>query len=170
LIERRAIDVLKAADLGATLVEWRCRLQTPPDKDFVTLQGNFYFGLGMRFLPSMDHDGRFFNSDNAPGEPLQGARKLTTAKWCAYTAKADGKPVTVAIFDNPANLRPAKVYSMSDPFAYFSATLNTWKKPIRLTRDQPIDLCYGIALWDGEPDSPKIEALYQRWLKLCNKP
>jgi len=170
LLERRAIDVLQSAHQDATLVRWCCCLQTPPGKDSAIVTGHHYYGLGMRFLVSMDKDGRFFNADDLPGENINGQR-LTPVKWCAYTAKADGKPVTVALFDHPSNLRyPAKMFSMTAPFAYLSATLNAWKEPITLKAGQPLNLCYGVALWDGEVDKATVEKMYQRWLSLTTPP
>jgi hypothetical protein len=125
MVERRSVDVLRAADFGATLVEWRCRLQPPPGKDSIMLTGHHYHGLGMRFLPSMDQGGRFFNADDKIGEVVRGDERLTPTKWCAFTAKADDKPVTVAIFDHPGNPRyPARMFTMAKPFAYLSATRN----------------------------------------------
>lgn len=167
LLERRAINVLQADDLGATLVEWRCILQTPPGKNAVTLTGYHYSGLGMRLVESMDHGGRFFNADGKTGQTVRGDERLTPTKWCAFTGKADGKPVTVALFDHPANLRhPATMFTMGKPFAYLSATMNEWKSPVVVKASEPLDLCYGVALWDGEADQPTVEALYRRWLKL----
>ncbi len=167
LVERRAIDVLRGADLGATLVQWQCSLQTPSGKDAMVLGGSHYFGLGMRFLTSMDHGGHFFNADDKRGEVVHGDEQLTPTKWCAYTAKADGRPVTVALFDHPGNLRhPAKMFTMNTPFAYLSATMNAWKEPITVKAGHPLNLCYGVALWDGAVDKATVEKLYQRWLKL----
>ncbi|MBU4273078.1 MAG: PmoA family protein [Planctomycetes bacterium] len=166
LIERREIAVLKADELGATLVEWRSSLQTPPGKETMTLTGHHYFGLGLRFVESMDRDGRFFNSAERPGEVVKGDKQLPPVAWCAFTAKADGKPVTVALFDHPSNPRhPARMFTMSTPFAYLSATLNLWKEPLAVKAGRPLDLRYGIALWDGEADKATVEKLYQRWLR-----
>jgi hypothetical protein len=167
LVERRTIDLLRADDLGATLVGWRCRLQTPPGKQSITITGSHYFGLGIRFVESMDKGGRFFNANDKPGEIVRGDERLAAVKWCAYTAKADGKPVTAAIFDHPGNVRhPAKMFTMSKPFAYLSATLNVWKEPLAVKAGKPLELSYGVALWDGEVDKATVEKLYQRWLKL----
>ena len=108
----------QVGDLGATLVDWRCRLQTPPGKHSMVLGGDHFFGLGIRFLAAMDEGGRF-STPHQRGEMCAGDERLTPAKWCAYTAKADSTPVTVAIFDHPDNLRhPAKMFTMSKPFAY----------------------------------------------------
>ena len=166
-VERRTIAVLKAPDLDATLLDWRSRLQPPPGKDSMTLTGHHYFGLGMRFIQSMDEGGRFFNADDKIGEIVRGDERLTPTKWCAFTAKADGKPVTVAIFDHPQNPRyPAKMFTMAKPFAYLSATRNEWKEPLTVKADKPLELSYGVAVWDGEVDKAAVEKLYQRWLQL----
>jgi hypothetical protein len=173
LVESREVCELRDGGLdalptlGATLIEWRSSLQTPPGKRTVVLTGSHYFGLGIRFVQSMDADGRFFNADDKQGEIVRGDERLTPVKWCAYTAKADGKPVTVAIFDHPENLRyPAKMFTMSTPFAYLSATRNEWKEPITIKTGKPLDLRYGVAVWDGAVDKKTVEQLYQRWLKL----
>jgi hypothetical protein len=167
LVERRTIAAMKTPGNKATLVEWRSRLQTPPGKDAAVLSGGHYFGLGMRFVESMDSGGRFFNADDKLGEIVRGDERLTPVKWCALTAKANGKPVTVAMFDHPKNLRhPAKMFTMSTPFAYLSATCNVWKEPITIKAGKPLDLRYGVAVWDGAVDKKTVEKLYQRWLKI----
>ena len=157
LRERRTVKVHRDADLPATLLTWRSRLQS---KDDVTLTGHHYFGLGMRFAASMDKIGKFINSANATGDVVRGEERLTVAKWCAYT---DGK-TTTALFDHPDNARhPSRMFTMAAPFAYLSATLNLWKEPFTLK--EPLDLRYGVAVWDGETLAKEIEQLYSRWLK-----
>lgn len=167
MVERRSIDVLRAADFDATLIEWRCSFRPPAGKESMTLKGNHYHGLGMRFVASADSGGRFFNADDMLGEIVRGDERLTPTKWCAFTGNADGKPVTVALFDHPQNPRyPAKMFTMAKPFAYLSATRNEWKEPLVVMADKPLKLAYGVAVWDGEIDKPTVERLYQSWLKL----
>ena len=167
LIERRSVRVLSAADLDATLLEWRCCLHTPPGRNTIELSGHPYYGLGMRFLPSMNDGGRFFNANGKPGVVIGGDQRLTVTKWCAYAARANQKPVTVAVFDDPANLaRPATMFTMTQSFAYLSATVDGWKRPVTLTADRPLELRYGVALWDGEVDGATVERLYAKWLGL----
>jgi hypothetical protein len=142
-------------------------LQTPPGKESCVITGAHYFGLGMRFLTSMDRGGRFFNADDKLGTVVVDESRLTPVKWCAYTAKAEGRPVTVAIFDAPTNFRhPATMFTLQTHFAYLAATMNEWKQPITVKAGQPLSLCYGVALWDGEVDKATVERLYERWLKL----
>ena len=163
--ERRTIEVRSNATLGASLVTWRTQLEPAPGKDSVTLSGSHYFGLGVRFVESMDKVGRFFNADALEGELVRNQERLFKSRWCAYTAPAEGKPVTVAVFDHPNNPRhPAGIFTMATPFAYLSATLNLWKEPLPLSAGARLDLRYGVALWDGEVDAGEVERVYQHWV------
>lgn len=173
LQERRTIRVLAPPEKAAanvTLLTWRTRLSLPPGVTAGTLSGNHYFGLGMRFVPAMDKQGTFINAKNLAGEVFRGGERLTPAQWCAYTATVDGKPVTVAMFDHPANIRqPATWFTMQDPFAYLSATMQLHKEPLTLRADGPLELRYGIALWDGAVSAERIDETFKLWLTLETK-
>ena len=156
---------------NVTLLTWRCRLETPPGTDAVSLFGHSYYGLGMRFLASMDTNAVFQNSSGQPGEIERGDLRLMPAAWVSATGPAaDGRFVTIAIFDHPDNLRyPARKFTMARPFAYVSTTLN-WKEPVQLKAGAPLDLCYGVAVWDGKMDADQIEQAFQSWLKSVKAP
>jgi hypothetical protein len=114
----------------------------------------------------MDREGRHFNADGAEGQPVRGQERLVRSRWCAYTAKAEGKPVTVALFDHPENPRhPATMFTMTGPFAYLSATLNLSKEPLTVQADNPLTLRYGAAVWDGEIDAAAVQRVYQVFLR-----
>jgi hypothetical protein len=151
----------------ATLVGGQFVLQTPPGKDSVTLSGSPYFGLGMRFVQSMDKGGTFLNADGKTGvKETNDARSA----WCAYLASADGKPVTVAMFDLPQNPRhPATWFTMDQGFAYMSATLNLSKEPLKVEAGKPLVLRYAVAVWDGKVEKAAIDQLYQRIVKLAGR-
>ncbi|MFZ2641551.1 MAG: DUF6807 family protein [Verrucomicrobiia bacterium] len=167
LCEQRRIFLHEPQDDGATLLTWRSRLSTGSNRETVTLTGHHYFGLGARFLQVMDKVGEFINATGQPGETVRGDERLVAAKWCAYSAPADGKPVTIAMFDDPKNPRhPSRMFTMGKPFAYLSATLNLWKEPMELKCGAELDLCYGVAVCDGKLGAADIEKLYQRWLVL----
>jgi hypothetical protein len=165
LTEKRTIGVVVAnAPDPATLVSWTSELSPATGPAPIKLSGDHFYGLGMRFLASMDTGGRFFNSSGQPGDVVRGSERLVSARWCAYTAKADGRPVTVAIFDHPANPRhPNKIFTMTSPFAYLSATLNLWKEPLTLKSGAKLKLSYAVALWDGESSPKQVESLYRQW-------
>ncbi len=164
--EMRQVESFISPKLDATLISWRTTLEPAADKKSVTLSGDHYFGLGMRFVTSMDEAGEFLYADNKKGEVVRGSEKLTPARWCAYQSKAEGKPVTVAMFDSPENPRhPNKFFTMR-PFAYLAATLNLWKEPMTLKTGEPLKLSYGVAVWDGHVDAAEIEKTYQQWVSL----
>lgn len=162
LAERRTVEVCRIGDPIATLLTWRSRLGRPEGKEEVTLTGSHYFGLGMRFVRSMDVHGQFRNADGKPGIVFRGEERLVDSSWCAYTAKAGDGMVTVAMFGHPDNPRPTTWFTMATPFAYMSATMRVHEKP--LVMRGPMTLRYGVALWDGSIKTADIEAMYQRWI------
>lgn len=167
MVEERTITVYDPQPLKASLLTWQSNLAPATDRAEITLGGSHYFGLGMRFLASMDQVGTFFNSQQAPGEVVRGEERLVRATWCAFHGPAAEGPVTVAVFDHPGNPRhPATHFLMRAPFAYLSATLNLWEEPLQVPAGSPLRLCYGVAIWDGEVAGDQVEALYQRWIDL----
>jgi len=168
LAEKRTLHSLSGKDLDASVLIWKSRFTTPP-AEAVELTGRHYFGLGMRFVESMDRVGRFFNADDKQEKTVRGSERLVPARWIAYTAPAGGKQVTVALFDHPANPRfPAGKFTMTDPFAYLSATLDLKKKPLPLAADASLDLRYAVALWERDVSADEVEKLYRRWVLLLS--
>ena len=162
LVEDRSIR-LKASE-EVTLVTWTSRLQPPAGVASVELTGSHYYGLGARFVTSMDAGATFLFPEKADGAAVRGTEKLTPARWCAVTGLAGDKPVTFAIFDAPSNPRhPAQMFTMTAPFAYLSATMNLWKQPMVLKAGETLPLTYGVALWEGRRDAGEIERAWQDW-------
>jgi hypothetical protein len=167
LVERRTITIWQIRRPKATVLSWESRLSVPEGKDSVVLGGSHYHGLGLRFIRSMDGTGEFRNWDNDPGVIFRGEERLSRSTWCAYTAQADGKTVTVAMFDHVDNPRsPATWFTMAKPFAYMSATLRLHEQPLKVLRNEPLRLRYGVALWDGRPDTEEINTVYREWIGL----
>ncbi len=152
---------------GASLMSWQFSLGPAEGQESIQLWGRHHFGLGMRFVESMDEGSEFVTAGNAEGVAVRGAEKLTRANWCALYGKAGDKPVTVAMFDAPANPRhPATWFTMNVPFAYLAATLNLHEQPLRVARSEPLTARYGIAIWDGKIGKSEIELAYQKWVEL----
>ncbi len=165
LSERRTVIAGRAGQPAATLLRWKSELAVPGDKGSVVLSGSHYHGLGMRFIRSMDNDGEFRNPDNDPGVIFRGEERLLRSRWCAYTAKADGRLVTVAMFDHPHNPRhPATWFTMAEPFAYMSATMRLHEEPLEIMRGDTLVLHYAVVLWDERPETPQIDDLYSLWV------
>ncbi len=170
LYEDRTITVGHMGKPKATVLTWLSHLWGPKDAESVVLSGSHYHGLGLRFVRSMDGAGEFRNADNDPGVIFRGEERLTRSKWCAYTAQADGKTVTVAMFDHPENPRhPATWFTMAKPFAYLSATWRLHEEPLKLLRDGHLEFFYGVALWDGRPETEQIDNLYVQWVGMVGR-
>jgi len=164
LKEKRTVEICQAADMNANLLNWKSEFELPEGAESATLTGAHYHGLGMRFLTSMDTGGRFINADNKTGDVFRGEERLLRSTWCAYSANADGKSVTVAMFDHPQNPRhPATWFTMTAPFAYLSATMNLHVEPLKVISGKPLVLRYAVVLWDGKVESDQINKLYQSW-------
>ncbi len=159
--------------INVTLLTWRSILSVPGNKA-VKLGGSDFSGLGTRFAVSMDGPGRFFNSTGhesstlgSDGQAIDNKR-VTQSKWCAYTATADNKLVTIAMFHHPKNPQPPYFCHLhiKGGFAFLTGALNVDKKPIAVRPGAPLDLRFGIALWDGAVDKDRVEAVYQKWVEL----
>jgi hypothetical protein len=165
LKESRTIEICQLDEFKATLLNWQSTLAVPSGKESVTLSGSHYFGLGMRFLESMDAGGKFLNAAGKAGEVVRGDERLVRARWCSYTAEANGKPVTVTMFGHPDNLRhPTQWFTMTKPFAYLSATLNLHREPLKVTSDKPLVLRYAVVVWDNRVENKQIENVYNWWV------
>lgn len=182
LHETRAIRVLADPAGKASLVSWTAEFRelradgrtAGAGCPAVTFGGERYYGLGMRFLTSMDKTGQFFNADDAKG--VEGTNDKRS-RWCAYTAQADGKAVTAAMFDHPTNARhPANWFTMLEPFSYLCATLGLQHEKLALGRAasrpadrqvnvSPFRLSYGVAVWDGEQQRDEIDRVFKLWVK-----
>ena len=145
LKEQRETTLLGGKADSPTFLEWKSLLWN--ENKNVRLEGTHYHGLGMRFLESMDNEGRFLNSARTEGEIIRGDERNLCAAWCAYQAKAETKPVTVALFSHPDSFRhPSTFFTMGDAsprFAYLSATLGLYQNKEVLKRGRTS----ATALW-----------------------
>jgi hypothetical protein len=170
LYEDRMIAVGQMGTPKATVLTWASCLWGPKEAESVVLSGSHYHGLGLRFVRSMDATGEFRNPNNDPGIVFRGEERLVRSRWCAYTAQVNGKTVTVAMFDHPENPRhPATWFTMAKPFAYLSATWRLHEEPLKLPRDGDIEFYYGVALWDGRPETAQIDNLYMQWVGMVQR-
>ncbi len=170
LSEIRSIRGRHVASLNTNLYTWQSTFIGSDLKSSVELSGAHYNGLGMRFVRSMDKNGRFFTAENKSGEIFRGEERLIPDRWCAYASEVDGKKVTIAMFSSPENPRsPATWFTMKEPFAYMAATLRLHEEPLSLREGEMLTLKYGVALWDGIVDPEQIEKVYQFWLKNSKK-
>jgi len=169
LNEKRDIKSYHVPKCEASLTTWTSVCSVLAGQTSMHVAGQHYYGLGMRFVQSMDNNGEFVYAGGEPGPIFRGDERLTESPWCAYRSAVEGKPVTVAMFDDPGNPRPATWFTMKEHFAYLSATMRLHETPLEVTADKPMTLRYGVALWDGHRSNSEIETLYQLWLRQIKK-
>jgi hypothetical protein len=146
------------------LLTWWSRLSVPEGRERVSLWGRPYFGLGLRLAAPFDGRARFVHPQGSEGVTVRGDERLTAGRWCACTAEVAGRTVTVAMYDHPDNPRhPARFFTMAEPFAYLSATLDLAERPLELARDESLDLCWGVAVWEQPVTPERIEDHYRTW-------
>lgn len=167
--EKRGIKSYRVPKCEAALTTWTSVCSVPAGQTSMHVAGQHYYGLGMRFVQSMDNNGEFVYAGGEPGPIFRGDERLTEGAWCAYRSAVEGKPVTVAMFDDPGNPRPATWFTMKEHFAYLSATMRLHETPLEVSADKPMTLRYGVALWDGHRSNSEIETLYQLWLRQIKK-
>jgi len=162
LQETRRLAVCVGEELGVTLIDWRSVLTVPQGRDGVALSGPNYVGLGVRFASSMDRVGLFRNANGQSGvRGTDGAE----ARWTAYSGPLGrGGVTTVAVFGDAKT--PPLWFTLGEPFAYLAATLGLDRKPLRLPENGRLELRYGLAVWDTNPEPARIQALYDRWQAL----
>lgn len=163
LNEQRQIHLTQTAD--ATWLTWQSTLTVPKTIDKVVLGGSHYYGLGMRFTRLFDSVATFRFPESVVSESVRGTERLTRAPWVASVGQLDENTVTVLMFSHPKNARhPVWWFTMDEPFAYQSATLNLWKQPLTLEHNDALALTFGVALMDGDIPVKKIESLYADWV------
>ena len=163
LKERRSIRIKKDITKKYNSLTWTSTFY--PAAEQVLISGSHYHGLGLRFPESINIIGSFVNADNKPGAIFRGRERLTESRWCAYTVEPEGRPLTIAAFDSPDNPRPATWFTMKEPFAYLSATLNLHLDPIELGKSDTFKLTYAIIVWYQIKTTDQIEEAYATWIQ-----
>lgn len=168
-VELRTIGLMRLRGVKARLITWETQLTPAKGAGDLRLTGHHYYGLGARFIESMDKNGTFLYASKKPGEIVRGDERNTPDDWCAYEAAADGKPVTIAMFGHPDNPRgPATWFTMGDhggAFGYLSATLNLYKEPMPLKQNETLRVRYAVLFYDGHATAKEIKKDYAAWKK-----
>lgn len=153
VIAKEVREISVASVDGANVLNWKSVL-TPAGDKAITINGRYYFGLGMRFAKDMNSTVRFSNSTGAhDGAIVRGDERLKDCQWINATGIVDGAPISVTIEDLPGNTRPMTGYSMGDgwkAFAYMGATMRVHENPILLEPGKSITAAYKIVIKDKE--------------------
>jgi hypothetical protein len=116
--------------------------------------------------------GKLENADGKVGEKECWGQQ---SAWCDYSGPVDGKVVGLAIFDDPNNVPKAcwhaRGYGLmaANPFGRKHAGFPAVKDKddlFKLAKGQHLKLRYGLYVHTGDAKEGKVEAAYQRFVKL----
>jgi hypothetical protein len=164
LVERRRIVITIDEGQNEVAVDWQSEFEVGPAAARVTLTGTAYNGLGMRLPREFDHVARHQNSENLP-YTTDAKWDVTRAKWSAVSGAADGREVSVALFDTPGNKGEARFFTMLNPFAYLSVTQNLEKQPMAYARRQKFRVRYLLTLYSKAKSAEFLNRRCAQWLE-----
>ncbi|HEX4590761.1 MAG TPA: PmoA family protein [Gemmataceae bacterium] len=117
---------------------------------------------------------RITNADGKQGEKACWGH---LSNWCDYSGEIDGKPVGIAVFDDPAN-KPRACWHVRDyglmaanPFGRAKSGFPAMRgrsDVVRLTKGEQLKLRYGIFLHEGDAVAGKVAEAFEQFVKLKN--
>ena len=113
--------------------------------------------------------GSAVNSEGVTGKAIWGKQ----ARWLLYKGTVDGKPMSIAMYDHPENLRHPTTWHARD---YGLVTANPFgmhhflKKEkgagaFKIAKNDQLKLRYRVEFFRGEVSTSDVEASYQRFAK-----
>ncbi len=163
LIEHRILTLTINPEKRETALRWKSEFEVGSKSNVVTLTGQNYHGLGMRFLKELDALAVHLAPQGQPdfsGDQQIGKQILTVGPWEAVAFDLPGKPATIALFGDPANARgEPRFFAMKPPFAYLSATQGLDREPLVYRQGEHFELNYLVVLY---PELKSAAALTER--------
>jgi hypothetical protein len=115
---------------------------------------------------------RIMNADGKQGEKACWGH---LSNWCDYSGEIDGKPVGIAIFDDPVN-KPRACWHVRDyglmaanPFGRAKSGFPAMRgrtDVVRLAKGEHLKLRYGIFLHEGDAAAGKVPKAFEQFVKL----
>ncbi|MGC8885740.1 MAG: DUF6807 family protein [Verrucomicrobiia bacterium] len=164
LIEKRTIKLFVNKKTDEILLEWIGEFAVPLSVPKVILSGTDYHGLGVRFPRAFDKVARHFNQKNLPYQTA-GKHDLIEAQWAAVSAVFENKPLTLCIITDNTVKGRSVFFSMTDPFAYLSATQGINKEPLIYHSGDKFSIRYLLILTAKELTPDDINTQMGKWLK-----
>jgi hypothetical protein len=127
------------------------------------------FGIRLATDLSEDRTGKMVNAEGQATEKNVWGKR---SPWVDYSGKVDGKPVGVAIMDNPSNPRyptywHSRAYGLfaANPFGVKEFTRdNSQNGSLTIEPGQRLRFRYRVVIHPGDARSAKIASLYQKYL------
>lgn len=128
--------------------------------------------LAIRVAPTMiaKAGGKIVNAEGLVGEEECWGK---TSPWVDYSGLVDGKPVGVALFDAPSNVRKSRYHVRGyglfaiSPFGEKVYSKGTSAEiPTALEANQAFRIQYGVYVHAGDAEKGNVAAAYEKFVKL----
>jgi hypothetical protein len=162
LLEQRTLTVMVDEKNQEVALVWKSAFILG-DAGRVKLGGANYNGLGLRLPVSFDHVAQFQNSASLPymGDNSQ---NVIVAKWTSVAGKIGDHDVMVTLFGDSANKGgDAAFFTMTDPFAYLSATQGLDNAPLEYRAGDTFELRYLLTVYSENKTREFNQSRCQRW-------
>jgi len=166
LEEHRTLTVPVPSPGQPQMLVWQATFTAADDAiDTLTLDGGPHDGLIARLTGRADDDGYFNAAGGAGVAQTNGGRAAWTA--CTIHPSRD-RPMTVALFDAPANPRHPTTWRTGAPATdtVVAATLGLTTEPLSLVLGKTVSVRFGLALFDESADAEHVAAAYLDWYRL----
>jgi hypothetical protein len=161
LIERRTISVTLSEDESELTLEWTGDFEIGKAHPEVVLSGNSYHGVGLRLSRPFDQTSR--RRDGSGAAYATGLQVAAAAQWGALAQTVRGIELTVGLFNHRDNPGALRLFSMTEPFAYLSATQGLDLQPLHYRAGDRFRLRYLVTLQRGVRPTLTFEKRAREW-------
>ncbi len=165
LTEERTLTLTVDERNEEIALRWEAAFEVGPGVGSVRLHGANYNGLGLRLPQSFDKVARFGNSGNAPytGGHTQ---DVIPAQWTSVAGNSANQDIMLVLFSHAGNAHgDGRFFTMTEPFAYLSATQGLEETPIQYTAGQKFQLRYLLTVYPAHKSREFIEQRSKLWRK-----
>jgi hypothetical protein len=164
LLETRTLTVTSDAASEELALQWESDFEVGQVTPRVTLTGTPYHGLGIRFPASFDRVALRENSAALP-YTAEGREEVTSARWAVTSGMIGGRVYSIGAFHDPSNRGASRFFSMTDAFAYLSATQGLDESPLEYEAGDRFTLRYLVTVSPGTRASQMLDRRLQSWLE-----
>lgn len=163
LIEERTLTLTVDERNEEVALRWEAAFEVGPGVGSVRLHGANYNGLGLRLPQSFDKVARFANSENAAYTGAN-TQNVIPAQWTSVAGTFENHDIMLVLFGHPKNARgDGRFFSMTEPFAYLSATQGLDQTPLEYTGGQKFRLRYLLTVCPSHKSREFIAQRSESW-------
>lgn len=165
LIEHRTVTLAVDEANGEVALVWDASFEVGRHTPKLQLEGANYNGLGLRLPQSFDKVGRFENSESA-SYTGNNTQNVIPARWTSVSGEIEGRHLMLVLFGRTENARGhGKFFTMTEPFAYLSASQGLDTEPLEYRAGDKFRLRYLLTVYAENKSREFIQRRAESWQK-----